>query len=520
MDPPTPTPNSPLSAARSRRLRARLAVWVLVIILLAGGGALWLFGLRGARLLTSPGLLRDGWMFLAAAAVALWSLLASTPPDAIKLSPRLGKRIVIGVSAALSVAAVFWVAPVLDAGPLRGRLDGKTWLLGLNPYATTPADLATRAERTGDAEARPDALDRAAPDPDRVSLTPPVGQALLAASRASEYLLPGADGPTDAGGILSALGWRGLILAAPPWDRLTVWRLVLAACHVLTVAELVAWLRGRGLSPWWAAILGWHPLALLLGPGTGHGAAVAALFLVAALRRSDLGRHRRAGLSLAAAVASAPALLVAAPLILRASATGERPKFRLTTAWFAGSLAVLSLPVMVADAGRGPGHVVAAVADAALSPTAAPGPLYAGLERLFVPESDRGSGTARARTARAVGWAICVMVGLVALSVASAASATPATASYAALVAGLLAAPAAPAWALLWPLALASGLAGRGGLTVLVWAGTAALDAGAEPVWSFAPTLAAAGAELSLWLRDGRRAVSTERARRAGDQLP
>ena len=501
-DPPASTADEPPVTGRGPlRRRLRLALWAAAVaVLLAGTPALF-YALRGGRVLSEPQTLRAGWMALSAVCVGLFALLASTPPDAIRLSPRLGKRVILIAAALMAAAAVAWLVPLLSPEPLRHRFDGKIWLLGDSPYLTSPADAAAQARTSRDAENRPDALDAAAPAQNRTTLTLPAGQAFLAAGRAGEYLLPGeAAAPAD-----RPAAWRALLADSPWWRRLLTWRCVLAAGYLVTIGELVAWLRQRKLSVWWAAVFAWQPLVLVESTGMGHQDVLGAMFLVAGLRRADLGRFRRAAISLAASAAVQPVALLALPFVLRQAwqappgdpaAGGNGAAARRAAVWFAATLLLLLLPLATPAA-------LANLADAASQYAYGPSPhaaVYRGIEGLFLGPGESGRAT-RVRTA---GWLLCGAATLAAGAVAWVRRAGPTAALYAMTLAGLLLSPISPPWALVWPLALVPALGGRGGLAALVWSATAVLAYSAGTLWwQLTPVVLAAAAEL--W--PGRRPV-------------
>ena len=359
MPPPIPAP----APRRASRRRTRLLLWAVATLTLAAGSPTLFYAVRGTSILTTPAALRAGWIGLSAVCVGLFALLASTPPDAIRLSPRLGKRLILCGSAALAFAAAWWLVPLLSPEPLRHRFDGKIWLLGDSPYLTSPAYAALRARGSRDPEDGPDALDAAAPDQDRTTLTLPAGQAFLVAGRATEYLLPAdptnrlAADPRRADPAAPAADWRALLAGQPWWRRLFTWRLVLAAAYLVTVGELVAWCRHLGKSVWWAALFAWQPLVLIETVGMGHQDVLGVMFLVAGLRRADLGRFRRASISLAASAAVQPVALLALPFVLRQAWQSRRPtddadapprgpmRARRAAVWFAATAAVMLLPL-------------------------------------------------------------------------------------------------------------------------------------------------------------------------------
>ena len=500
LPPPMPAPRSPL------RRQARLAAWGLATFALAAGLPWLCYESRGLRALTDPAALRGGWLAEAAVCVGLWVLLLTTPPDAIRLSQRVGKRVILVVSAAACAAALAWLVPVLSPEPLRHRFDGKIWLLGDSPYLTSPATAAERSRGSRDPDDRPDALDAAAPHQGRTTLTLPVGQAFLAAGRATEYLLPGDAAALDArDGRDDGESWQARLARLPWWRRLFTLRLVLAAAYLLTVGELVAWLRQRGQSVWWATLFAWQPLVVIETVGMAHLGVLGALFLVAGLRRADMGRFRRGAICLAASAAVQPAALLAVPFVLRQAwqarpqtdGGGPTPAKRggRMLLWFALTFAVLLLPLVAG------GGALWSLFEAARSYAGSPprnATVYRGLEWLFAGQNSPD----RAAAVRLAGWCLATAATVAAGAVAWSRRSRAASATYAMVIAWLLLSPMSPPWALVWPLALVPVLAGRGGLTALVWAGTAALFYGGDGAndvwWQAVPVVVAAVLEVVL----------------------
>ncbi len=479
---PPPTP-------RGRAAIVRLVLWVIMSAGLVLGLPAWFYMVRDGRILQRLDLLHTGWMALAAACLGLWMLLLTTPRQAIRLSPRLGKRLILLLTAVVAAGGLLWLKPVLSPEVLRYRFEGRIWLLGLNPYQVSPSEAADLAADTEDPELRPDLLDLAAPGGTHTSLNLPVSQAAFVATRTLEYLSPqSAEGrvlqATTGPARASAAEWRSLLLELPWWRTLFFWRCLLAGAFLLTVGEMIAWLRHRGLSPWWAAVFAWQPLVLVETIGAGHQEMLGVLFLVAGLRRTDMGNFRRAGICLAAAVAVKPLALLVLPFVLRRAWRGDKLELdapagttpfagsgsaaRRTIAWFGATLVVLLAPIWV----------VGAIPDL-LSATGSyfasqehDASLYRLLETMFVGAEASSERVARVRLAT---WMLCALaVGLAGL-VSWLRHVRPAAAFYAMTMSGLLLSPASGPWMLIWPLAMVPVLHGRAGLAALVWAGTAAL---------------------------------------------
>ncbi|HEY0009852.1 MAG TPA: hypothetical protein VGB55_14080, partial [Tepidisphaeraceae bacterium] len=74
--------------------RVRFMLWILCVALLLGGQVVWLFLLRGERILIDPRLYA-GWMSGSLVVLGLWWLLRTTPPDAVRLPVRKSRRVIL-----------------------------------------------------------------------------------------------------------------------------------------------------------------------------------------------------------------------------------------------------------------------------------------------------------------------------------------------------------------------------------------------------------------------------------------
>jgi hypothetical protein len=491
--------------------------------------------------------LHVGWLGLSALSISIWLLLSTTPASAIRLSPRLSKRLVLGVSVLLAVAAVAWLRPVLSSEVLRYRYDGRAWLLWINPYTVSPDEVATLAASSQDPEFRPDELDLAAPHPQRTTLNLPVSQVGFLATRTLEYLspadahaaelaLPYADSPSTRAQA-APRDWRWLLLQLPWWRQLFFWRCLLAAVFLLVVGELVAWLRYREISPWWAVVFAWQPLVVLESLGAAHQDIIGVLFLVAGLRRADAGNMRRAAMCLAASVAVKPLALLVLPFVIRRAwrmdGAEDYPAKRMEAppssaaaarrliGWFVLTLGLLGLPLYsleaLSDFGRAThGYLFGTGENAALSRV---------LEAMFAGPDASLERMARVRLAS---WVICATAVLLAAVIAWQRRVSPGAALYGMLMTMLLLGPVAAPWLLIWPLALVPTLRGRTGPAVLAWSGTAALYYAPETLagealprallaWQFAPIYVLAALEA---VSAGRRSLRGRSARAATEISP
>lgn len=515
--PPSPAPPSLPGGSEEKQAAEpaawfRPTVWFLLVLVVVGGLIGWCWQLRGDGAAARMDLLHRGWLSLAAVCVGIWLLLATTPRTALRLSSRLSKRLLLVLCVLVAAAAVIWLRPMLSAEVLRYRFDGRVWLLGLSPYRVSPDDAASLSANVQDAELRPDALDRAAPHQQRTTLNLPVSQAGFLATRTLEYLSRAESVEESAAAQTQATStdWRAELLSLAWWRQMLFWRCLLAGAYLLAVAELIAWLRYRELSPWWAVVFAWQPLVVMEMLGAGHQDLIGVLFLIAGLRRADSGNVRRAAMCLAASVAVKPLALLVLPFVIRRAWRDDGTEFnppkrslappasgaaaRRLVVWFVATTALLMMPLYNADAlaetwRAVTGYFAAAGHDAGLSRV---------LEAVF-----GGADASEARLARVrlAAWTICALAVLVVGLIAWQRRVGPAGALYAMIMAGLVLSPTFGPWLLAWPLAMVPLLRGRAGPAVLVWAGTAVLHytretltgAAAPPsalAWQMVPVLA------------------------------
>lgn len=481
--------SSPSAPPRILRRRGRLAAWIGVVAIVVLAMPAWAFLLRDGGLILQLDLFRAGLLGGAALMLLMWMMLASTPINALRLSPYTSKRVILLISALLTAAALAWPAPILDDEPLRYRADGTSWLNGVSPYSLTPDEVTALWQSLGSAQSpleSPDdpfngetrTITEAVPGQDRATRIGPVLQGVAVMARAVEYLLaPGSRVVSNIAATRPATDWREAMETLPWWRQLWSWRLMLGAVYLLTVGELIAWLRQRDQSVWWAATFAWVPLTWFSSIAAGHGEIVGVLFFVAALRRLELNRNRRAALCLAGAAAVQPLTLLLLPFALRQAesrpdrsepATLARRRFAV---WLIVTSVLLWLPVLLIDGGwRGFGHSVFMYING-VDDTWRNAPLPRMIVWLILDDSNP--------TRRL--WVRLLTIGIGGVGLLIVASfvwtrrAGIDVAAYALLLTAFLLAGDAPPWRMIWPLALVPILAGRGGLTALVWAGTCGL---------------------------------------------
>ncbi len=290
----------------------RFGLWIVVLAAAMVLPLAWLAWLP-AKLNEGLEALRVGWIAMSLVPLATWLLLATTPRDAIKVSPRLGKRLVL---LAMLVPAAGWLVfatPTLSPGVLRHATDGAIWLAGASPLVVPPVEASS--DSLGPSVAP---LASAVPDADLPSLQPPLVQMVSVMAAAVDLVLPGATTTKQA-------DWRDTFLSMPWLHRLLAWRVLLTIAILGATWELLAWLRQRDVSVWYAGLFAWSPAVLLAATTFGIGGVLATWFFAGSLRRLEAGRSRRGGFWFALALASAPMLLLALPWItLRTPASTRR----------------------------------------------------------------------------------------------------------------------------------------------------------------------------------------------------
>ena len=438
--------------------RVRFWIWIALVVSVCVALPVWSWLLRDGLLLDRTALLRLGGLTTSGLALIAFILLATTPVDAVLVSTRLGKRLLLTAAAVACGCCTVLVAPVLDADVLRTRADGYVWLNGTTPYATPPAEIRRDGRPLSPMAASEDpfardeaALDAATPDASSASREGPAVQAIAAGSRAIDLTLP--VGSATGNTLPAAADWRMATLELPWWRRMTVLRGMLAIAFLLTVGEMIAWLRQREQSVWWAALFAWPAATWFGAAGQGATAVLGTLFLVAGLRRLELLRPRRAALSLAAAVAVWPVAVIAFPFAIRVARGADEAsrKVRFAT-WYGLTLALLFIPPLSVDGGFG-------------------GYWSALLSHLLTP---RDGFTAHLFGDLRLTWALCLIATVLIGALTWLRRLAAPAATYLTLMTALLLAPIASPWLVAWPLALAPIFAGRGGLAALVWSGTIA----------------------------------------------
>ncbi len=299
--------------------RGRLALWAVLVGLILPGQLIWLWLLRGPRILAADALLIGGHITLGLLLLAMLGLLRTTPASAIRLSRPASNAIILLGALGLQVAALVLLWPALSEDVVRYRLEGGMWLAGRSPYATSPEAFFHQQPR------RADAVDRMVTYPHMHTIYPPVTQVAFVVGRGLEEFITPA--------LRVVAGPKGHLQSPPPpagpWRRalgeLTwlqrggVFRLMMAAAAMLALAIMLRLLADMNRSAWWAALVAWHPLWVMETAGNAHSDILGIVLLLAMLLDVQRGRYLPAAGLLGLACCVKPHAIVLLPFIWRAA---------------------------------------------------------------------------------------------------------------------------------------------------------------------------------------------------------
>jgi hypothetical protein len=462
------------SSNNRRSPLSRLLLWVVLLILLLPAQAVWLWTLRGSRLIDAEKTLVWGQALLGLAIVAILILLKTTRADSIRLPARWSATLVIAGTLLLQALAVIWLAPVLSDDLFRYRLDGRMWLARTSPYTTAPQAFLK--------DHPPDPGDALVPYQDWRTVYPPVSEAVFVAARWIDEKLPGP--PAGAGTLKQTESWRPRATQPQVIRRTLVIRALFGLLAVATVAVLVTILRAAGQSPWWAIVLGWNPLLTLEVGGQGHQDALGVLFLALMVLAARRRHYRRAAVALALACGVKPVAALLLPFLWRQ--THEEHSFRAGRRMlviFALSLAVVFMPLLYQQGWQGWRQTLLHFGHR----WEANGFFNESFRALFG-SGDQGRQMERAKdAARLLAMLAVLSMGLFLWQ----SRARLAEAGYWLFMVLLLFAPVAYPWYLIWVLGFIPLLRGPQGFAGLVWAATAAMSytlwRDADWIWSVRP---------------------------------
>jgi len=469
----------------------RWNAWVALVTTTLVGLLLWILLLRGPRILDSDATLILGQLLLGMCLLGIAGLIATTPPDAVKLTLYNSRMIIIGGSILLQMWAVILLWPALSSEVTRYRLDGLTWLTGRSPYATTPRQML----RTSSI----DAIDRTVPANDSHSVYPPVAQTVFIAARAIEMVTVGpakldADRPESA-----VRRWRAALPYLSFSQRAIVLRVIFSIAAVLCTCVLLSLLEHTHRTPWLAVLFAWNPLVILETAGSPHVDIVGVLLVLVMLRMIQKGNFTLATLALCLACGVKPTAILLAPLLIQKISDRQDWKVAERAIGIAIlTLAVVFGPILLVQHGYR-GWIVQLNAYAHLREVNSA--VFSLAKSVF-------GATWMAGNARAFFLLLAPLAAAGVLLWIIKKRWPMEDAGYWLMLAVLLLAPAAQPWSLLWPLCFVPVMRISRGWTVLAWSATAALSYAAwhQSTWEvpgrilmaeYAPVLVALWIELA-----------------------
>lgn len=251
-------------------------VWVACVVGLLVGTPLWFLLLRGPRILDSDPILFTGWITLSGLMLAIWYLLKTTPPDAIKLKPKRSQWVIMLGAVWLHAHAIVWLVPGLSDDVLRYKNDGFYWRELKSPYRFTgKAGFWLWSAADGD-------LIRVVymPHPEARSVYMPSSQCVFVLVAYTEECWPLQQvRPWER---MTVNRWRDALADASWASTFVHWRLAFGGTMLAATWLLMRCCLRLGRSPWWAVLVGWHPLAIIETSGMAHQDAIGILLLAAA----------------------------------------------------------------------------------------------------------------------------------------------------------------------------------------------------------------------------------------------
>jgi len=280
------------SVARTPSTTRRFRCWQLCVAILLLGQPAWFFLLRGPRILDNDTILFAGWIgFSRVIALVAW-LLKTTPPDAIKLPVKRSVWIILLGAMWLHGCAIHSLRPGLSDDVLRYRSDGQLWRSGWSPYSLTPLEFNKNKDLLS--FPRRDSLDAAVPYRSVHTIYLPTSQLIFYALHRMDLQRPiygmlNPPYPFHEWKHLSALRsddanagnhvWREIQRRGDFDANVTPWRVAFALMTIAATGFVLFACIRLGRSPWYAALFGWHPLAIVETAGMAHQDAIGILCL-------------------------------------------------------------------------------------------------------------------------------------------------------------------------------------------------------------------------------------------------
>jgi hypothetical protein len=445
----------------------RFRCWQWCVVVLLMGQPIWFFLLRGPRILNSDITLFTGWIVFSGVILLIAWLLKTTTADAIKWPIKQSVMVIMLGAAWLHLHAIVWLWPGLSDDALRYRSDGQMWQINQSPYAHRP--VFTHPFKEHYAHIPNAHLGTMFPFVNLHTIYLPTSQIVFYGLKQlddawpGEHQLPASAPPS----------WRQSLKLLDFTGRLFTWRLGFGAMIVIATAFIAAACVQSGRSPWWAVLLGWHPLAIVETSGMAHQDAIGILCLAAAMWAFGRFCHQpkavvsglASGLCLALACGVKPLAIVLAPFWFIA-----RPNYSWVTAFcitglllstlifyqhgYVGLLETLRLYTQTWEANASIYHVISTQ--------------FSGLHVTWTPVTLFFEPAQLGRIVAAVvgcGVALAAVIGRWHWT----------TAYYFIVLTSLLLAPVVYGWYLLWLLVIVP-FTPRLGLTALVFCGTIVLN--------------------------------------------
>ncbi|CAN5433207.1 DUF2029 domain-containing protein [soil metagenome] len=287
----------------------RWNAWMALVTTTLVGQLLWIFLLRGPRILDSDLTLILGELLLGMCVIGIAQLIATTPVNAIKLTLPNSRMIIIGGSVLLHFWAILLLWPALSSDVTRYRLDGLTWLTGRSPYAVTPRQMLKTPNV--------DAIDRTLPGNDSYSIFPPVAQTVFIAARAIEMAVVGPAKLSYDRPEVAVRRWRPALPYLSFRHRAIVLRAIFSIAAVGCTCVLLSLLKHTHRTPWLAVLFAWNPLVILETAGSPHVDIVGVLLLLVMLRMIQKSNFSLATLALCLACGVKPMAILLAPLLIQ-----------------------------------------------------------------------------------------------------------------------------------------------------------------------------------------------------------
>jgi hypothetical protein len=288
-------------------VRSRL--WIVSVVGILAGMPVWFFLLRGHRILDSDGILFAGWIGLSMLIIGIWRLLKTTPPAANGLNPKHSQWIILLGALWLHANAIIWLAPGLSDDVLRYRSDGLHWLGGYSPYSRENNSF----QKLSDLQQFADEWDALIPYRHMQTIYLPTSQIVFTGTRFIEsidqFLFPSLEARH------TRMYWRTLVKfqLAPSFFP---WRIAFGGMTFFATWLLMQACLRMDRSPWWAVLIGWHPLAIIETSGMAHQDAIGVLLLAGAF----LAWMRCRWIN---PVAATPASPISLPVGLRSDGMGD-----------------------------------------------------------------------------------------------------------------------------------------------------------------------------------------------------